>query len=260
MLKPLLGIALSVYNKKDHLETNVNIIRNHWQENNKSFISVCCNDENSFDYVKSLKIDSFTTGNYKIKSTPKPFRRLRIFDCIRNSILNCNSEYIIHYHADAYCLDQKEIIDIINYMKDNEYYVAFRGKGLDYRNGKNICGDFDDHFCIFKRSMLVETKMFNVDYESVLKFLSIGNPETLLSKLVQDSFNRDNIYHYCDMAKNEVGTKTEDSFYSDNLMHRAMTPYNFDNKRKFLHFGNVEKDFIVDNLVKRGVKNNLICL
>ena len=79
--------------------------------------------------------------------------------------------------------------------------------------------------------------MFNVDYEKVLKFLHVGNPETLLSKLIQDNFKKENVLHYSKMEDNEVGTNKEDGFYSDNIMHRAMTPYNFDNKRKFLHFG-----------------------
>lgn len=255
---PKLGVALSVFDKIEHLETNINIIRDQWE--NEVFVSVCCNDEKSFDKVKKLKPDSFTTGNYNIASNPKPHRRLRIFDCIRNSILNCEADYIIHYHADAYIIDDQEVYKIINEMEAAGYYAAFRGKGLDYRNPKNICGDVDDHFCIFNRSKILESKIFSVDYQEMLTFLHIGNPETLLSKLLQENFNKNRILHYCDMSNNEVGTSTKDSFYPDNIMHRALTPYNFDNQRKFLHFGNVDRDFIIENLIKRGVKASLICV
>ena len=92
-------------------------------------------------------------------------------------------------------------------------------------------------------------------------FLHVGNPETLLSKLIQDNFDRKNIFQYSNMSENEVGTTRQDPFYSDNVMHRAMTPYNFDNERQFLHFGNeVTVDFITENLTSRGVQSNLIVL
>ena len=174
--------------------------------------------------------------------------------------MNCNATYIIHYHADAYALCSEKIELIINEMEKNNYHVAFRGRGLDYRNNKNICGDVDDHFCIFNREALLRSRMFDVNYNDVLQFLHVGNPETLLSKLIQDNFAREKILHYSKMENNEVGTKKEDDFYSDNLMHRAMTPYNFDNNRKFLHFGNVEKNFIVNSLTNRGIDSKLICL
>jgi hypothetical protein len=255
-----IGVALSVYNKINHLKTNINIIRKHWNSlDNEVVISVCCNDVNNFDNVKSLDIDNFSTGNYELKSQPKPFRRLRIFDCIRNSIINCEADYVIHYHADAYALNFNSINSIINKMKDNDVKVAYRGKGTKYRNDKNICGDVDDHFLIFKKTAVVESNIFDVDYQKALNFLCIGNPETLLSKLITENFNDDQILHYSDMYENQVGADRPDSFYKDNIMHRAMTPYNFDNDRQFLHFGNeVTQDFIINNLIERGVKNSLI--
>ena len=70
-MKTEVGIALSVYNKIDCLETNINIIRNHWPGDQKYFISVCCNDKESFDRVQSLDINAFTQGNFEIPSTPK---------------------------------------------------------------------------------------------------------------------------------------------------------------------------------------------
>ena len=254
-----LGVALSVYNKIDHLATNINIIRKSWNCNNDAFISVCCNDEKSFEAVKNLKIDFFTSGNHLIESSPKPFRRLRIFDCIRSSILGCEADFVIHYHADAYALDSREIVEIIDLMKKEDFDVAYRGRGIDYRSPKNICGDVDDHFLIFRRESLVKSKIFEVDYNQVLNFLSVGNPETLLSKLISEGFESNKIFHYSDMFENQV-EKIEDSFYEDNIMHRAMNPYNFDNGRKFLHFGNVDREFIVENLTSRGITTDLICV
>ncbi|HAI39859.1 MAG TPA: hypothetical protein DCM40_18070 [Maribacter sp.] len=172
--------------------------------------------------------------------------------------MNCESEYIIHYHADAFALDLKPIKQIIDAMKENNYDVAYRGKGIDYRNPKNICGDVDDHFLIFKRQALLDSKIFNVDYNALLRFLHVGNPETLLSKLINDSIDRDKIYHYSDMFENEQGSNTPDDFYKDNIMHRAMNPYNFDNGRNFLHFGNVDKSWIQENLASRGIDSSLI--
>ena len=34
-----------------------------------------------------------------------------------------------------------------------------------------------------------------------------------------------------------MGTTAADEFYSDNLCHRAMNPFNFDLERDFLHVG-----------------------
>ena len=60
------------------------------------------------------------------------------------------------------------------------------------------------------------------------------------------------------MFENEQGSNTPDDFYKDNIMHRAMNPYNFDNGRNFLLFGNVDKSFILENLVLRGIDSSLI--
>ena len=50
---------------------------------------------------------------------------LPIFDCIEKSILACESEFIIHYHADAYALDAESIKNIINESKIKS--IGFNG-------------------------------------------------------------------------------------------------------------------------------------
>src|SRR3990167_5823932 len=128
-----LGIALSVYNKIDELATNINIIRKHWKSQNDAFISVCCNDPNSIDIVRSLDVNFVIQGD-DIPSIPKSSLRCRQFDCIKKSMEGCNANYIFHWHADAYALDPDELIKIIRYMEQNDVRASFRGKGLNWQD------------------------------------------------------------------------------------------------------------------------------
>jgi|ETNvirenome_6_85_1030632.scaffolds.fasta_scaffold00079_23 hypothetical protein len=252
-----IGIALSVYNKIDELNTNINIIRSHWKDENDSFISVCCNDPSSFERVKSLDIDKFTAGDHSIQNTPKPYRRLRIFDCIMTSILNCSSEFIVHYHSDAYATKVEPILEIIDFMNKNNIHVAFRGRGLEYRTEKCIHGDVDDHFIIFRKSEIDKRNIFNID--NIVDYFKVGNPESLLSFIIQSNFKENEIYFYDDMRYNKVNHESlpSDEFYQDNIMHRAMNPYNLDLARGFYHIG--DSSLVQDILTNADIPDNIIC-
>ena len=255
-----LGAAISVYDKSNDVMTNVDIIRNHWEDNNDSFISVCCNDPGSISKIKELNVDSVVEGE-DIQYLRKPDKRMRIFDCIEKSILACESEFIIHYHADAYALSSSSIFELIDKMEENNFHVAFRGRGTDYRTAKCIHGDVDDHFIIFRRSEIEKRDFFNIGNGRLgitrQQYFEVGNPESFLSYLIKSSFSEEEIYFYSNMEQNivEIGEK-EDSFYPDNVPHRNANPYNIDEKRKFLHIG--DPTMTRDTLLQYGVPNEMI--
>jgi len=234
-----LGVALSIYNKRRELEINLKIIRERWSSHNDCYVSVCCNDPETFKALEgNTHIDNLIFGD-DIQITNKAHKRMRIVDCIEKSVSNCAAEYVIHYHADAYALKSEPILQIIEEMEKNGYLVAFRGRGLDFRNNKCIHGDVDDHFVIFNRRALDERKLFDVSTKNLPaskeQYLSVGNGETFLSFLIQASFSRDEIFWYDDMRNNIVDETREDHYYPDGIMHRSMIPYNIDENRKFIH-------------------------
>ena len=246
------GIALSLYDKIPHLKTNISVIRNHWKTNNDAFISVCCNSPALIEEIRGLDVDSVVEGD-NIEYVDKPSRRMRIFDCIKKSVSSCNSEFIVHFHSDAYALDPTPILEIIDHMDEKGYHIAFRGKGLDYRNPKTFAGDVDDHFLIFRRSEILSRSLFEMPQDQVKKVLTVGNPETLLSLLIQNKFKKDEIFHYDDMRCNLVHETCidEEGFYSDGIRHRHMNPFNIDPNRSFYHIG--DNDLIYNTLIGAGL-------
>ena len=52
-----IGVAISGYNKLDEILTNINVIRNHWNEKSV-FLSICCNDPATLERLKGENIDS----------------------------------------------------------------------------------------------------------------------------------------------------------------------------------------------------------
>ena len=255
-----LGVAISVYDKLDCVKTNINIIRNHWKSNKDSFVSVCCNDKDTLDQISNmLEINSIVQGD-QISTSTKAERRMRIFDCLRKSTLACQSEYIIHYHADAFALSEKPILELINHMEENNYNVAFRGKGLEYRNPKTFAGDVDDHFLIFKRSEILNRSLFKISNEEAKRILTVGNVETLLSILIQEAFKKEEIFYYDDMRLNIVHENCidKDGFYSDGISHRDMNPFNIDPNRSFYHIG--DKNRMSEILLGAGIPKEMICV
>jgi hypothetical protein len=233
-----IGIALSCYNKLDHLAMNIDVIRNHWKE--KVYISVCCNYPDGYEYVKSLDIDKFVPGD-DLPYDTKPQRRRRIIDCIEKSIKANEADYVVHWHSDAFAINYESLDTIVEEMKTKDIGVSFRGRGLWYHNAKCEWGDVDDHF-LFMKQEDIDTIL---DFQAMEKhlqlstedFLKLWNPETFLSCLIRFCDNTVKSNHYSDMSECVVGTTSQDSFYEDNLCHRAMNPFNLDETRKFYHVG-----------------------
>ena len=252
-----LGIALSLYDKIDQLRTNVSIIRDHWNTNNNSYISVCCNNPDIMNDISKLKIDKLVPGD-DIKYIDKPSRRMRIINCIQKSVMACEAEYIVHYHSDAYATCVEPLLEIIDEMDDKGYHVAFRGKGLEYRNPKNFSGDVDDHYIIFRRSSLIERGVFDLNIEEMQKFLQVGNPETLLGFIILNMYKPEEIFHYDNMSKNKVhhSCVDDENYYGDKIRHRHMNPYNIDESRGFYHIG--DSEMIFNMLSSAGISENNI--
>lgn len=252
-----LGVALSLYDKFDQLKTNVSIIRNHWNSHNDSYISVCCNNNSLIGSIQDLEVDKVTKGD-DIPYVDKPSRRMRIVDCIQKSILGCESDFIIHYHSDAYAVKIEPILEIIGEMEKNNYHVAYRGKGIEYRNNKNFAGDVDDHYVIFRRSELIKRSALDLNRGEMARFLQVGNPETLLSFVISNIFLKEEIFHYDNMSKNVVHESCvdPDNFYGDNIRHRHMNPFNFDVNRGFYHIG--DSEIILKTLVEAGVPEDIV--
>ena len=143
-------------------------------------------------------------------------------------------------------------------MEEKNYHVAYRGKGIEYRNNKNFAGDVDDHYVIFRRSELISRSALDLNREELAKFLQVGNPETLLSFVISSIFKPDEIFHYDNMSKNIVHNSCVDpeNFYGDNIRHRHMNPFNFDIERGFYHIG--DNDIIYKSLSEAGVPASII--
>ncbi len=258
-----LGIALSLYKRKQELLTNINIIRNHWiPDFRDSFISVCCNDPETFEELRFVKeIDCLTPGD-NIPSTPKPLKRCRQWDCIKKSVSATfgKSEYTIHYHSDAFAMRAEPILEIVSKMTESGALVAFRGRGKDYKgdnNEKLKYGDSDDHYLIFNTEKCLKRKFFETN---PLDHLASCNVESLLSKQVHERFSPSEILHYSDMSECEIDLSSArpDPFYKDGLMHRNMHPYNLDRGRAFFHSADQNK--IREVLLEFGVPENLIAI
>ncbi|MAH43817.1 hypothetical protein CL614_08935 [archaeon] len=241
-----LGVAISTYNKIDEVATNINVIRKHWK-NKDVFISVCCNDPQNLDRVKSLDIDCFTPGiDYKPSQflQPKAWRRMRQYDTIKKAVLGCvnETEYVIQYHGDAYVLDDSVVFTMLDEMKRNNMKVAFRGK-WKYENThpKRPAGHIDDHFVIFESEHVRMTNLFSDDneqLEAAKKGAAFWSSEGILSYLIQKVTPPSALWHYDDMRHNIVDLESynvEDPFYPDKIPHDNIPPLNFDPNRLFLH-------------------------
>ena len=261
-----IGIAISVYDKGAEIATNVNVIRNHWKHKDV-FIAVCCNHPQTYEKLKKLNIDAVVMGeDYPVKG--KSDLRLRQYDCIKKSLTEAakNSDYVFHWHGDAYCLDSGSLLDLIDQMKNKNYLIAARGVWKDHKSfrgaSKTPDGDVDDHFFCIKSDHLISSKMYNdgnqVDH--VRDMGKIVSSEGILATIMQQSTAEDRILIYSDMRECEVSPDIiNDSrfFYDDNIPHMTLCPYNLDRDRKLLHsedFAHTRRFFS-----ELGVSEDLIC-
>lgn len=261
MSENIFGVALSVYKRIDELETNVNIIRKHW--NNNCVISVCCNDSETFARLQENKEINILVAGGDIPSNPKPFLRARQWDTITRSTMGVAfsevaPEFVIHWHADAFAVRKEQIEEIIQTMKINNKLVAFRGRGLEYRTDKCLWGDCDDHYLIFNCRELIARNFF--DLENPIQLLSQCNVESLLAKQIKEKFKPEEIYHYSNMSECEIDLETArpDAFYRDGLMHRNMHKFNHDRTRGFFH--SADQQLSRKFLLESGIPEEMVLM
>jgi len=261
-----IGIAISVYDKAAEVATNVNVIRKHWKHKDV-FIAVCCNHRETYEKLKKLDIDSVVMGE-DYAADKKADIRLRQYDCIKKSLTEAarNSEYVFHWHGDAYCLDSSSLLDLISEMKNKNYLISARGVWKNYKAfrgpDKAPSGEVDDHFFCIKSDHLISSKMYNNDHQvGFVKFVGERfSSEGILAIIMQKSTPDDKIFIYSDMRECEVSPDiVNDSrfFYEDNIPHRTLIPYNLDRGRKFLHSEDFE--YTRRFFKELGVSVDLIC-
>jgi len=234
-----LGVAISVYNKGAFVATNLNVFENVWKDV-KPYVAVSCNDPETFQKLSSLKIDKLVEG-LDIPVRGKNDLRLRQYDTIKKSVSAAaeNSDYLIHWHGDAFALDPTPILEIVRHMQENNLLFSGRGFWKDCTNPKIPDGDIDDHFFILNSKHVRESGLYNdddqIEYVSRLTMQGLCS-EGILSHLIQKTVPKDKIFIYSDMSECEVlPSKRRDSRYSDNIAHRTLPPVNMDPSRKFLH-------------------------
>ena len=230
-----LGVAISCYNLVHDVELNVGIIRKMWPSQRDAYITVCCNDPESLEAIKRLDVDDVVMGA-DLPFDTKPRKRRRQVDCWQrgNQAALDHADYVIHFHADAHALLVEPILEIIDEMDRRDYWVAGRGKGMDFRNAKCAYGDVDDHFFISRTKEAKRHKLWQVNPKRMLEVI---NSESFLSYSIQEEAGTQSFYHYSNMAENLVDSSRVplDPFYADGICHRQMNPYNYDQTRGFLH-------------------------
>ena len=261
-----LGIAISVYDKAAEVATNVRLIRDSWKHKDV-FISVCCNDPKTHRKLSVLDIDSLVEGiDYPVNQ--KSDLRLRQYDCIKKSLISAakNSDYVFHWHSDAYCLDSDSLLNLIDEMNSKNCLIAARGVWKNYKafrgESKAPNGEVDDHFFCINSNHLLSSNMYDDD-DQIFYIKAISQKyasEGILATLMQKSTTEDKIFIYSDMRECEVSPDiVNDSrfFYDDNIPHRTLCPYNLDRGRKFLH----SEDFLHTKrfFTELGISTSLIC-
>jgi len=233
-----IGVAMSVYNKGAFVATNLNIFESVW-ENLTPHVAVCCNDTATREKLSLLNIDTLVPGNdYEVNS--KNDLRLRQYDCIKKSVSAAavGTDYVIHWHADAFALDENAVLNMAHQMRNAGALFAGRGLWQSYPCSKTPNGDIDDHFFMANSAHIRNSGIYSDDMiDEVKKMILAGMcSEGILATLVQKFTDANDILIYSDMSKCEVlETTRHDYRYSDGIPHRTLPPVNFDRSRKFLH-------------------------
>ncbi len=257
-----IGIAISLYDKFEELEVLVDIIRNNWKR--KYIISVCSNHPDAKKYIKNLDIDIFTQGENIYFSSDLPYIRkhinltCRVLDTIRKSCLGANSlgaEYVMHLHTDAWPLKEEEFLELVNFIKKNNFKFAARGMGLGKCRPDTPLGHLDDMFFIYNVKFVEEKNFFDFNPLAMLPLrLTVHG---VLSTLVVSKIGLDNFYLY----ENHTDLEYWDGKKATPLFERGK-PSIYDKKRGFLHvhvqsfpgeYGkNVQAYYLAKNKITKG--------
>lgn len=254
-----LGVAISVFNKFDFVKINLEIFKKVWKTH--PYVSICCNHKETYDKLKKFENQEITVvlGEDMPVNSKKDLRR-RQHDCIKKSINQCldKTDYVVHWHADAFALDESSIVELINTMKLKDYKFAGRGLWKKYKSSKVPEGDLDDHFFILDSKTFVDLDIFSEKNAKTVNNLIESEvcSEGILSYLINLHLPEDKIFIYSDFSECEVlkSDKT-DSRYKDNIAHRTLPPVNFDPVRKFLHCDQIDKinDFFSKSNIKFSI-------
>ena len=230
-----IGIAISLYDKFEELAVLIDIIRKNWS--GKYILSVCSNHPNPEPHIKGLDIDVFTKGqdivyNNTLKGIRKRVNIMsRVVDCIQKSCKGANNagaEYVMHLHTDAWPLEEKKILEIIDYMEKNKKEVAFRGLGFSKYRHDCPNGHADDMFFIYNVKAMQEKRF--LDFNPLAMLVHKNSIHGLLSLMLVSRIGIENTYHY-DNHSNLL--------YWDGKKHpgdiERVKPSIFDPEHKFLH-------------------------
>ena len=241
------GVAISVYNKSDFVMTNAAVLKKHWKVS--PYLAVCCNDSSTWKKLVAVdEIDEVVRGddievvNINNPSCPrrKASLRKRQHDCIRKSVSAAakGSDYVIHWHADAFALSDSTVHSLVNEMQQKNISFAARGLWKRWKSSKTPSGDIDDHFFVIRSDFVRESKIFAEEsWDKVCSMIKRGVcSEGIVSSLVTETLPEEEIMIYSDMSECEVPLhQASDSRYADKLPHRTLPPINIDPKRKFVH-------------------------
>lgn len=238
-----IGVAISCYNKGNFVATNLNVFKALWKSMPR--VAVSCNDPETYSKLKNIPEINVVRGKDLPVEKGSKFKqqlRARQYDTIKKSVTEAakNTDYVIHWHADAFAIKEEAIISIIEKMDKEDYLFAGRGFWKDYIELKVPNGDLDDHFFIVNSEHIRNTYFYSEEKDQldhVSKLLARGVcSEGILSNLMQQVTPEEKIYIYSDMRECEVlPSERSDKRYPDKIAHRTLPPVNFDRGRGFLH-------------------------
>jgi len=196
------GIAISVYDKFEEAGILIDIIRNNWKNN--YYISLCSNYPNAKEHIADLEIDCFTQGA-DIKYSPKmPWRPrgrtnlvCRVLDTIKKSCVGAiegGCEYVMHLHSDAWPLEEKSYLRLIQDIKRRKKKIAVRGLGFSFYGQDVPLGHIDDMFFVFDANYLNNVDFF--DYNPLELFPHKNSVHGALVLLLLGKIGIKNIYYY----------------------------------------------------------------
>lgn len=230
------GIAISVYDKFEEVGVLVDIIRNNWEDD--YYITLCSNYPDAKKNISNLDVDKFIQGA-DIKFNPsmpwKPNGRTnlvcRVLDTIKKSCscaIEEGCDYVMHLHSDAWPLDEKSFVRLVEDMQRKKKKVAVRGFGFAYYGHDAPLGSIDDMFFLFNSAYFKETSFF--DYNPLDLFPHKHSPHGALVLLLLGKIGIKNIYLYSDYSNLEYWDGKNKV-----LPFERAKPSVFDPNLKFLH-------------------------
>lgn len=191
------AIAISVYDKFDEVKILVDIIRENWEK--EYFITVCCNHPEGENELGSLSIDSYVQGDPVTFYPGKPRIniRYRVIDCIRKSCqeaLKFSPKTIMHLHSDAWPLNEKKYLQLIDEMNNKKAKLALRGFGYGVYPGSSPLGHVDDMFFIADAKHAKKVELFDIRPLALLPHKQ--SIHGMLNTVFLAKVGLDKIYHY----------------------------------------------------------------